>query len=131
MQSQSSSRRRLIWLLYPLWLLVCAVLFVAMRDWPDPSRRNDRISNEEAAIRTEAILRTLDSGKYSGFEVVNVSFARRGEIAVEPRWLVLCDEDRRSALDAAIVVELRASDGAFVRARRLPGHNAPDGAMGR
>jgi len=120
-----------MWMAYPLWIGICAILFIAMRDWPDPSRRNDRIPNEAAALKAEAILQTLDGGKYAGYEVVNVSFARRGEIADDPRWLVLCDADERTALTAAIVIELRAADGAFIRARRLPGHNAPDGLFGR
>ena len=112
-----------MWLVYPLWLGVCAALFLITRDWPDPSRRTDRISNDQASARATDILRSLDNGRYSKYEVVNISFARRGEVGEEPRWLVLCDEDQRTMLASAIVIELRAVDGAFLRARRLPGHS--------
>lgn len=118
-----------MWIVYPLWLGVCLLLFVAMRDWPDPSRPSGRIINDEAARAAEKILQMLDGGKYADYEVVNVSFARGGEAGKEPRWLVLCDEDERTQLKRAIVIELRSTDGRFIRARRLPGHNVPTEAF--
>jgi hypothetical protein len=94
------------------------------RDWDDPSRRTDRIANEVAARRAEQVLDELNGGRYSDYVVVNVSFARRGEVGPEPRWLVLCDRPGRTRLREAIVVELRATDGRFLRARRVAGSSA-------
>lgn len=99
-------------------------MFLIARDWEDPSRRTDRIANEAAAREAELLLDRIDGGRYADYEVVNVSFARRGEVGPEPRWLVLCDRPERTRLRDAIVVELRASDGAFLRMRRVPHDSA-------
>ena len=46
--------RRRYWLLYPLWIAICAALFFAVRGAEDPSRRHDRILSDEAAVRAAA-----------------------------------------------------------------------------
>jgi hypothetical protein len=45
-------------LLYPLWMAICAVLFIALRGQEDPSRRPGRILSNDAAARAVAILRS-------------------------------------------------------------------------
>jgi len=86
------------------------------RDMEDPSRRGDRIANEEASSRALRILRRADPQRFQGFSVVHVAFSRRGELGPEARWLVLCDPASRG-LQGSVVVELRASDGSLIRVR--------------
>lgn len=105
------SRARSYWLVYPLWIIGFAILFLALRDAPDPSRRTDRVDKDVAAREGLAILRSLG---HEDYEVVHVALAKRGEVGVEPSWLVLCDRRDRTALREAYVVQLRASDGAFL-----------------
>jgi hypothetical protein len=93
-----TAMRRRYWLLYPAWILVCALLFFAMRNREDPSRRPGRILSNEAAIRALAILHR------PGYEAVHI--AGEGN-----RWVVLCDRVPHTGLREAVVVELNASDG--------------------
>jgi len=102
-------------LFYPAWIALCAVLFVGLRGAEDPSRRRDRILNNDAAARAEAIL-TADA-RYRGYEVVHVAYANRGEGGAEARWVVLLDHVPHSALHDARVVELRARDGKLLGVR--------------
>jgi hypothetical protein len=96
-------------LIYISWIALCGVLFVGLRGAEDPSRRRDRILNNDAAARAAAIL-THDA-RYRGYEVVHVAYANRGEGGADARWVVLLDRVPHSALHDARVVELRASDG--------------------
>lgn len=100
--------RRGYWLLYPAWILICAVLFVAMRDRPDPSRRAGRILSNVAAVRAVAILHR------PGYEAVHV--AGEGN-----RWIVLCDRVPHTGLREAVVVELDAVDGHLLTIRKPVG----------
>ena len=102
-------------LIYLAWIALCAVLFVELRGAEDPSRRADRILNNDAAARAEAIL-TRDA-RYRGYEVVHVAYANRGEGGAEARWVVLLDRVPHSALHDARVVELRAKDGSLLTIR--------------
>ncbi|HEV8433387.1 MAG TPA: hypothetical protein VGR95_08240 [Thermoanaerobaculia bacterium] len=101
---------------YAAWIALCAVLFVGLRGAEDPSRRRDRILNNDAAARAEAIL-TADA-RYRGYEVVHVAYANRGEGGAEARWVVLLDHVPHSALHDARVVELRAKDGKLLAMRQ-------------
>lgn len=96
-------------LIYASWVVLCGALFVGLRGAEDPSRRGDRILNNDAAARAEAILTT--DARYRGYEVVHVAYANRGEGGAEARWVVLLDRVPHSALHEARVVELRAKDG--------------------
>ncbi len=103
-------------LIYASWIVLCAVLFVGLRGAEDPSRRADRILNNDAAARAEAVL-TSDV-RYHGYQVVHVAYANRGEGGAEARWVVLLDRVPHSALHEARVVELRAKDGALLVIRK-------------
>jgi hypothetical protein len=100
-----ASVRRAYWLLYPAWILLCAVLFLALRDREDPSRRPGRILSNEAAVRAVAILHR------PGYEAVHVA----GE---DNRWIVLCDRVPHTGLRDAVVVELDAKDGHLLTIRQ-------------
>ena len=103
--------------LYVLWTILCAALFFALGGREDPSRPRGRILNNEAAARAlDALKRS--SPQFAGYEVVHVAYAPRGEGDSENRWVVLCDRVPHTALRDAVVVELRASDGAVMRIRR-------------
>lgn len=102
-------------LVYAAWIALCAVLFVGLRSAEDPSRRGDRILNNDAAARAEAIL--TGDARYRGYEVVHVAYASRGEGGTEARWVVLLDRVPHSALYDARVVELRARDGKLLGIR--------------
>jgi hypothetical protein len=102
---------------YAGWLLGCALLFGALRYAEDPSRRAGRILSNEAGARAVAILRSRDAARFASFEPVHVAYASAKEEG-EARWVVLCDRVPHSALREAVVVELRAADGALVTLRR-------------
>ena len=110
--------RRRYWLLYPLWIAICAALFFAVRGAEDPSRRHDRILSDEAAVRAVAVLRRADHARYRAYEAVHVAYAGRGEGGRAARWVVLCDRVPHSALRDAVVVELDAGDGSLLTIRK-------------
>jgi hypothetical protein len=93
------------WLLYPAWIMVCALLFFAMRNREDPSRRPGRILSDAAAVRALAILHR------PGYEAVHVA-------AEGNRWIVLCDRVPHAGLQEAVVVELDAVNGHLVTVRK-------------
>jgi hypothetical protein len=101
--------------LYPAWLAVCAVLFLALGGLEDPSRPKGRILSIEAGRRAAAIARQRG---FDGYEVVHVARARRNEGRPEERWVVLLDKVPHTRLQAAIVVELRADDGTLLDIRK-------------
>ena len=98
-------------LLYPAWILLCAVLAFALRHSEDPSRRTGRILSNDAGIRAVAVLRQVDRAGYRDYEPVHVAW----EV---DRWIVLCDRVPHTALREAIVVELDGRDGRLVRMRK-------------
>lgn len=97
--------RRQYFAIYIGWIALCAILFVLLRGSDDPSRRHGRILSNEAGERAVALLNK------PGYEAVHVA-------AAEDRWIVLCDRRPRTALRDAIVVELRATDGALLAMRK-------------
>lgn len=99
-------------------MAICTVLFVALRHSEDPSRRAGRILSSEAGDRAVQVLRQHDRVAYRDFEAVHVAYARAGEGGLENRWVVLCDRVPHTALRDALVVELRAEDGNFLRIRK-------------
>lgn len=115
--NRHSAGRQWYWLVYPLWIAICAALFVAFRELPDPTKRTDRVSNDEARERASAALAFADAVRFRDYEIVHVSIAKRNEVASEPHWLVLFDRRERTGLRDAVVVELRARDGALVAIR--------------
>jgi hypothetical protein len=96
-------------LIYVSWIALCAALFIGLSGAEDPSRRRDRILNNDAAAKAQRVL--------PGYEVVHVAYANRGEGGAEARWVVLLDRVPHSALHEARVVELRASDGKLLTIR--------------
>lgn len=107
--------RRPFPLLYVLWILLCAILFVAFRDLEDPSRPKGRILSIDAGTRAVSIARERGM---TGLSVVHVARARAGEGAPEDRWVVLLDKVPHTRLREAVVVELRSEDGQLLRIRR-------------
>ena len=100
---------RRYWLLYPAWIAVCAVLFLALRGADDPSRPRGRIlSNDAAAIAVRVLPR-----QYRGYEAVHVALSDDHK-----RWVVLCDAVPHTALRRAVVVELDARDGTLLTIRK-------------
>ncbi|MEA2236158.1 MAG: hypothetical protein QOC81_882 [Thermoanaerobaculia bacterium] len=110
---------RRYWLLYPAWILVCAVLFVTFLHREDPSRRTGRILSDDAAVRAVTILQQKDPVRFRGYESVHVAWAARGEGGgTADRWVVLCDRVPHTALREAVVVELDGKDGSVLLIRR-------------
>ncbi|HET8774935.1 MAG TPA: hypothetical protein VFP80_14130, partial [Thermoanaerobaculia bacterium] len=101
--------------LYPAWLLVCAVLFLALGGLEDPSRPKGRILSIDAGRRATAIVQERGM---TGYEVVHVARARRNEGGPEERWVVLLDQVPHTRLRQAVVVELRAGDGTLLNIRK-------------
>ena len=100
---------RRYWLLYPAWIAVCAVLFLALRGADDPSRPRGRVlSNDAAAIAVRVLPR-----QYRGYEAVHVALSDDHK-----RWVVLCDAVPHSTLQRAVVVELDARDGRLLTIRK-------------
>ena len=100
--------------LYIGWIFICAIAFVALRGAEDPSRRQGRIQSNDAAVRAVAMLRAKGIRDY---QPVHVGYAKRGEAGSEDRWIVLCDRTPHTRLRDALVVELRAGDGALIAIR--------------
>ena len=109
--------RRFFWV-YPLWIALCAVLFVSFRGANDPSRRGDRLLNTDAGVRAVAILRQRDRLRFRDYEPVHVAWAGRGEGGDADRWIVLCDHAQHSGLTDALVVEVDGKDGHLLAIRR-------------
>jgi hypothetical protein len=112
--------RRFVWV-YPVWIALCAILFIALRGADDPSRRGDRILNTEAGTRAVAILRQRDPVRFRDYEPVHVAWAGRGEGGDANRWVVLCDRAPHSGLTDALVVEVDGRDGHLLTIRRPSG----------
>ena len=93
--------------LYPAWIALCAVLFVALSGMEDPSRPKGRILSIEAGARA---LEIAEDRGLKGYEVVHV--ARDGG-----RWVVLLDKVPHTRLKEAVVVELKVEDGTLLRVR--------------
>ena len=110
---------RRFWVFYPLWILLCALLFVALRDAEDPSRPGERIHNDEASRRAIAELRRADPQRFADFTVVNVAYARPQETGKPAHWIVLADRRDRTALRDAVVVELDAVTGKLITIRKV------------
>jgi hypothetical protein len=110
--------RRHYWLLYLVWIVVCAALFLVLRGAGDPSRREGRILNTDASARAIQVLRKLDARRFAGYEVVHVAWAGRNEAGPANRWIVLCDRVPHTGLREAVVVELDAADGHLLVIRR-------------
>jgi len=106
-------------LVYAGWIALCAVLFAGLSGAEDPSRRRDRILSNDAGVRAAALAARQDP-RWRGYEPVHVAYAGRGEGGREARWVVLLDRVPHTGLRDAIVVELRASDGALLTVRRPP-----------
>ena len=103
---------------YVAWIVLCAILFFALRGAEDPSRRRGRILSNDAGALALRILRDREAREYDAYEVVHVAFARAGEGAAERRWVVLLDRVPHTGLQEAVVVELRAEDGSLLRIRK-------------
>jgi hypothetical protein len=100
-----------------VWILLCALGFLALRNAEDPSRRRDRILNDDAAVLALRILDKTDHARYQGYEAVHVAYAGKGEVGTVARWVVLCDKVPHSGLEEAVVVELDAKDGRLIGVR--------------
>jgi hypothetical protein len=109
--------RRLFPWIYLVWIVVCVLLFFALRGLEDPSRPKGRILSIDAGQRALAFARQRG---LTGYEVVHVARARRNEGAPEERWVVLLDRVPHTRLREAMVIEVRASDGELLRIRRPP-----------
>lgn len=112
-----TTRSRRYAALYAGWILICALLFLGLRGAEDRSRRSGRILSNDAADRAVALLIRADAHRYAQYEAVHVAYAGRGEGGPQARWLVLCDRVPHTALRDAVVVELRAEDGALIGMR--------------
>jgi len=111
--------RRRYWVLYPVWIALCAILFLSLRHREDPSRRPGRILSDDAAVRAVASLQRSNPVRFQQFEAVHVAWAGRGEGGDSDRWVVLCDRVSHTALRAAMVVELDGKDGRVLVIRRV------------
>jgi hypothetical protein len=113
-------RPRHWWPLYLGWLALCAMLFLAVAGFEDPSRPRGRILSIDAGPRALAIAAQKGLRDYS---VVHVARARAGEGAREDRWIVLLDREPHTRLAAAMVIELAVEDGRLLRIRKPEGRN--------
>jgi hypothetical protein len=101
---------RRYWLLYPAWIALCVVLFLALRGADDPSRPRGRVLSDDAAMIAVRILRT--QAQYRAYESVHVALSDDHH-----RWIVLCDAVPHTALQRAVVVELDATSGKLLQIR--------------
>jgi hypothetical protein len=92
-------------------MLVCVVLFLALRGADDPSRPRGRVLSNDAAVLAVRVLRT--QAQYRAYEAVHVALSDDHR-----RWVVLCDAVPHTALQRAVVVELDAADGKLLKIRK-------------
>lgn len=118
---------RLWWLTYPLWIIICGVLFVALRDMPDPSRPLDRLESDEAAAIALEHLRGAGGGAFDDYTVVHVAQERGESGTGQPRWVVIADEKGRSRLRNAAIVELTLVEGELIGIQRVDADRAMAG----
>lgn len=90
------------------------MLFVALRDMPDPSRPLDRLESDEAAELALAHLREVGEGAFEGYTVVHVAQERGESGEGRPRWVVMADRPERTRLRDAVIVELTIAEGKLV-----------------
>ena len=102
---------RRYWLLYPAWIALCVVLFIALRGAEDPSRPRGRVLSNDAAVIAVRILRTRP--EFRGYEAVHVALSDDHN-----RWVVLCDAVPHTALQRAVVVELDSRSGKYLLTRK-------------
>lgn len=119
---------RFWWLTYPTWIMICGILFLALRDMPDPSRPLDRLESDEAAVIAMEHLRGAGDGMYDHYTVVNVAQERGESGTGEPRWIVMADVPERSQLRDAVIVELTIADGSLIRIREVDARRAMAGS---
>jgi hypothetical protein len=109
------------WLaLVSAWTALCGAAFVALGHAEDASRPEGRISPYLAEIVALDALEAVDSNAYARFETVDSAIYRDRETGRRV-WLVLCDDAEPSHLARAVVVEVDAETGKFVRLRRPGG----------
>jgi hypothetical protein len=109
--------RRISPWVYVVWIVVSALLFVALRNLGDPSRPKGRILSVDAGARALSILRSHDA-RYREYEVVHVARARRGEGGARDRWIVLLDRIPHTRMREAVIVELALEDGSLLAIRK-------------
>ena len=94
--------------LYPSWIAICAILFLALGGAEDPSRPKGRILSLDAGRQALAV---AEQQGLQGYEVVHV--ARNND-----RWIVLVDKVPHTSLREALVIELKVEDGTLLRVRK-------------
>jgi len=99
------------WSLYLAWIALCAVLFLALSGFEDPSRPKGRILSIDAGNR--ALVYATERG-LRNYRVVHVA-------RDDDRWIVLLDRVPHTRLKEAIVIELRVDNGRLMRIRRPQG----------
>ncbi|HUO83716.1 MAG TPA: hypothetical protein VM534_01255 [Thermoanaerobaculia bacterium] len=109
--------RRRYWLLYLVWLGLCAALFIALLGARDPSLAGRNLSEEQAGQRALSLLKSTDQARYSDYEVVSVAPVRKNHGGGPERWVVLCDRRPGTRLREAVVVEMNLDTGALIRIR--------------
>lgn len=111
--------REKFWVTYPAWVGVCALILVAVHDMEDGSRRRTRISNGRVADLAISLLKENHGSRFEDYTVAHVAYARKGEIGETSRWVVLSDQEDRTALRHAIVVEIEVDSHSPIRFRRV------------
>jgi hypothetical protein len=124
----SAVSTRHYWLAYPTWIVLCAALFFSLGHIGNPARRSDRIDDDRATAIALAHLRRVEPVRFADYEVVHVTYARKGEASSDSRWLILCDARERSGMRDAVIVELSARDGSVIDLRQMDASQAAIGS---
>ncbi len=110
--------REKFWVTYPAWIGMCALIFLAVQDLETPSDRPTRISNGRVADLAMSLLKENHGSRFEDYTVAHVAYARKGEVGETSRWVVLSDQEDRTALLHAIVVEIEVDSQSPIRFRR-------------
>ncbi|HUF18565.1 MAG TPA: hypothetical protein VMS12_11040 [Thermoanaerobaculia bacterium] len=115
----SATRRRRTWLLYPLWILLCGLLFAALLGAPDPARPAGRLTEKEGIAKAEAALKSRPG--FDSHRVVHAAWSPKGELGGESRWVVLFRAVEAQGLQSSVVVEVTGDEGRLIRMRGVGG----------
>ena len=100
-----------------IWWIACLAAINALRGVPF-AERDQPITMEVASEIAIEELRAVDPDRYEDYVVLNAAYSKSGELGLEPRWIVLCDDIDRTGLREAVAMDIDSETGRVLRIRK-------------